>query len=495
MQDKINNIQSKIKNILEFYGHKFMSGKTILDLGCGEADISGVFRQLGADVIGVDARQEHLNIASKKFPGLKTFRADLDRIWLFQNKKFDLILSIDLLNYLSSYEDHIKLICSSTDHLILEAAVVDFEDIITVTLKNSFSSNDGSMNGIQSYPSSKAIEKILSSCQMSFKRMDDFNFNVNSIQYDWISKNSGSLNKNQRRIWFCTKNNKIGKFQLSNSTVVNSPKIELKTSNTVIAKPEVKIETSNIELNPKPKIKLALCISGHLRTFEENYSSVKKFILDKNDCDVFIHTWNTIGHKHRNLDSNLSNTLTNNLLDKITKIYNPKKIVMEKERFFPPTKIMIKRMEKGRDIVGVQSMYYKIESCNLLKKQYENQNGFVYDCVMRFRGDLRIENSLPLNFGQNFDYLYLPTVGNFGGLNDQIAFGSSQIMDKYSTLFSNIDTYLEEGCIMNPEKLLEWHLNKIQLKVNKTDIKYVIVRSNGEIQDNYALEKSMGFSR
>ena len=53
--------------------------KRILDLGCGHADISGVFYRLGADITVVDARQDHLKIAQKKFPGIKAVKMDLDK--------------------------------------------------------------------------------------------------------------------------------------------------------------------------------------------------------------------------------------------------------------------------------------------------------------------------------------------------------------------------------------------------------------------------------
>src|ERR1035437_40198 len=115
--------QNRIKNIVEFYGHKFFYFKKVLDLGCGYGDMGGVLYRLGAAVTGVDARQDHLKIVGKKFSGIKTVKANLDGPWPFSNQKFDLVLDLGLMCHLNNYEQHIKSVCSSTTHLVLETAV------------------------------------------------------------------------------------------------------------------------------------------------------------------------------------------------------------------------------------------------------------------------------------------------------------------------------------------------------------------------------------
>src|SRR5579885_3078979 len=96
--------QKRIKGILEQYGHQFFAHKSILDLGCGHADISAALHRLGADITAIDARQEHLKIVNKKWPGIKTVRADLDSNWPFFGKVFDLVLDLGLVCHLGNYE-------------------------------------------------------------------------------------------------------------------------------------------------------------------------------------------------------------------------------------------------------------------------------------------------------------------------------------------------------------------------------------------------------
>src|SRR5580692_10545851 len=98
--------QKRIKGIVDFYGYKFMYQKKVLDLGCGYADISGTLHRLGAEVTAVDARGDHLKIVSKKFAGIKTIQADLDRNWPFRGAQFDIVLDLGLLCHLANYEAH-----------------------------------------------------------------------------------------------------------------------------------------------------------------------------------------------------------------------------------------------------------------------------------------------------------------------------------------------------------------------------------------------------
>ena len=38
-------------------------------------------------------------------------------------------------------------------------------------------------------------------------------------------------------------------------------------------------------------MKVAICLSGNMRTYEKSFDFLKRKILDVIDCDIFIHTW------------------------------------------------------------------------------------------------------------------------------------------------------------------------------------------------------------
>lgn len=227
--------QKRIKGIVDFYGYKFMYYKKVLDLGCGYADISGVLHRLGADITAVDARQEHLKIVSKKFSGIKTVQADLDRGWPFQGKMFDLVLDLGIVCHLSNFESHLKSVCASTTHLVLETAVCDSSDPYKVIqVEENKGSYDLSANGLGCRPSAAAIERILTECGMNFKRVDSSSYNAAGYVYDWQSRDNDNTDIHNRRMWFAVK----------------------KTSPIQFAKPTMDEQIPNVQ-GPIPSIPLA----------------------------------------------------------------------------------------------------------------------------------------------------------------------------------------------------------------------------------------------
>jgi 2-polyprenyl-3-methyl-5-hydroxy-6-metoxy-1,4-benzoquinol methylase len=499
--------QKRIKGIVDYFGYPFIAHKKVLDLGCGHADLSGVLHRLGADVTAVDSRQEHLKMAAKKYPGIKTVKADLDRGWPFFGKAFDIILNLDLICHLGNYEDHLKAVCASTQHIILETAVCDSDDpyksVIISENKNIY---DLSANGIGIYPTAEAIERVLTDCGFSFKRQDTSKLNSGLFKYDWVAKNDGSTNYFNRRMWYCNRTVSQSQFTKTTHPEITPPcpppiigfvptikDTKVPVSQAYVLNPYLKAKHETKEVGKK--IKTALCISGHLRTFESNFESVKTNILDRMDCDVFIHTWDIMGMAYRPCDSGLYSIETQRLAHKIQKLYNPKKLVIEPTKNFSITPLMQARLLDHRDISGILSMYYKVEACNNLKKEYEKEQNFVYDCVIRFRGDLFMETPMPVDATTNLNHLFIPVYGNFGGMCDQFAYGSSPIMDTYSGLYSNIQKYLEVGAPMHPEKILQFHADYSRLPIAKVHVRFLIKRANGLIQDNMLLERAWGFLR
>jgi SAM-dependent methyltransferase len=200
--------QKRAKGIVDFYGHKFFYHKKVLDLGCGYGDIGGVLYRLGSDVTGVDARQEHLKIVSKKFSGIKCVKADLDGNWPFHGKSFDLTLDMGLLCHLNNFEAHLRAVCASTTNLVLETAVCDSDDpFLCVAVPENKGIYDLSSNGMGCRPTAAAVERVLTECGMNFKRVDKAIYNASDYAYDWQSRNEKSIDSKHRRIWFCVRNN------------------------------------------------------------------------------------------------------------------------------------------------------------------------------------------------------------------------------------------------------------------------------------------------
>ena len=198
--------RNKIKGIIDYFGHASFVQKSVLDLGCGHADIGGALYRLGADTTVVDARQEHLKVVGKKFPGIKVIFADLDHNWPFAGKKFDFILDIDLACHLHNIENHIRNVCNSANSLIFETAVCDSNDPYKVmSLPENNNIYNLSFTGMSSYPTSAYVERLFKECGMSFVRIDNARFNSGNYIYNWREANDDSFSEKKRRIWFAIK--------------------------------------------------------------------------------------------------------------------------------------------------------------------------------------------------------------------------------------------------------------------------------------------------
>ena len=111
----------------------------VLDLGCGGGLICEPLSRLGANVTGVDFILENINVAKKHSKesnlNIKYFTKDLNKIKL--NKKYDLILILEVLEHLENWEEIIskikknlkpkgRIIISTIDRNLLSYALAIF---------------------------------------------------------------------------------------------------------------------------------------------------------------------------------------------------------------------------------------------------------------------------------------------------------------------------------------------------------------------------------
>ena len=161
----------------------------------------------------------------------------------------------------------------------------------------------------------------------------------------------------------------------------------------------MKRDHSNI-LEKKSDYKIALCLSGHTRSFIQPYYALKKYLLDKYEIDLFIHTWTHNGELEYSNDSsgNLKKNVSNQNkidIDTLKLLYNPKKIKIEDQTLNTflsnvPKKIKLNYYKSKGPVMNNFNCWcqmYSIYSANQLKIQFEKDNNFEYDFVIRMRFD------------------------------------------------------------------------------------------------------------
>jgi hypothetical protein len=216
-------------------------------------------------------------------------------------------------------------------------------------------------------------------------------------------------------------------------------------------------------------MKIALCLSGQPRYLEEGFYFIQKYLLSKYKIDVFIHTWwdeDDINKNFKFTNIKRNGTYDPESLKKIEEFYSPKKMMVEPQ-------IIFESFEEvnygGLHPISVPSSFYSLMKSNDLKKEYEKNNKFKYDVVIRCRFDIVI-NNFGLDLEKlNLDKIYVGGEIHYGGQqnvpNDQFAISSSENMDYYSSVFEMISKYYKEGFrTFVGEQLLKHHLITIGLK-------------------------------
>jgi hypothetical protein len=231
-------------------------------------------------------------------------------------------------------------------------------------------------------------------------------------------------------------------------------------------------------------MRVALCISGYFRGLKTSLPTWTKHLFNKDlTIDTFIHTGPNLDiHAHGGIG------FEKDLLNKEIK---PIEIVIENKSHFTNSSLVQQRNTNKRSIDNLFSMYYRIKRCNELKMKYEQNNGFTYDCVIRFRPDIYLRQDVIIDSTTDLSKWNVPKYGDFTGLNDQIAWSSSANMNYYSNAFDYLEKYLIEdpNLIFNPELHLKRHWEKSGCDIHRPEILYNLSRRYGLLPDNKTREQ------
>jgi hypothetical protein len=136
-------------------------------------------------------------------------------------------------------------------------------------------------------------------------------------------------------------------------------------------------------------MRIAILFGGQLRTGVETSKSVFNFLGDYlPNCDFFVHTWDITSYKKGDYSGSHSESfdweaikLKDDYLQEFLEIYKPLKYEIT------PFLKYREEVEDSKDYL-MPHWAYSFWKSNELKKQYENENNFKYDYVIKLRGDL-----------------------------------------------------------------------------------------------------------
>jgi len=193
---------SRMNGIAKYITPGFFKSKTLLELGCGHADIGNKFHDLGAIVTSSDAREGYLETVNEKYPHIKTCILDADKDDI--QEAYDIIVHWGLLYHLNEIENQLEKISRKCNVLLLETEVCDSDDSAFFVSINE-DGYDQAFNARGIRPSPAYVEKVLEKNGFQFKLVKDSILNSGFHSYDWDVKNTNTCAGGLRRFWICWK--------------------------------------------------------------------------------------------------------------------------------------------------------------------------------------------------------------------------------------------------------------------------------------------------
>ena len=194
---------SRMNGVKKYISPDYFKSKTLLELGCGYADIGNMFCELGAIVTSGDARKEHLDVVKDRYPHIKTLLIDGDNDAV--KDKYDIIVHWGLLYHLNEIELHLEKISQQCDVLLLETEVSDSDDK-HFSISTDEGGFDQAFNSKGIRPSPSYVERVLEKNGFQCKLIKDPILNSGYHCYDWDIRNSNTWRDGLRRFWICWKN-------------------------------------------------------------------------------------------------------------------------------------------------------------------------------------------------------------------------------------------------------------------------------------------------
>jgi len=217
-------------------------------------------------------------------------------------------------------------------------------------------------------------------------------------------------------------------------------------------------------------MKVALLISGYLRSFNVNLPNLKSQILDKFDTvDVYIHITKNGDREDKYLN-------INNDIDYINQVLNPVCLLCEDNQ-------LLSEDSKVNNTLNTWFKYYKL---NEIKKENEDIKG-KYDMVIKYRPDLNIASENIFSEDVKKDIIYLPADSKIDKSKlshvednyvcDIFAYGSSKVMDYYFYIYENINYLIRQYGTPVSETLLYNYLNEYEISYKEIDMDYTVLLS------------------
>jgi len=221
-------------------------------------------------------------------------------------------------------------------------------------------------------------------------------------------------------------------------------------------------------------LRLALLITGTSRNYKVNYVTWKKYLFDLFDTDIFFHTYDVTGY-HDEIYNNKINSFNPN---DIIQLLKPKKYIIDSftNKITEFKKKVVSQCSRSNspNPEFIKAQLYSIYQVNELKKMYEKENKFEYDCVIKIRFDTIFHSEFDINditkiystnniilcgnpsiktmkyknaclkCIENFNKLINKKCDSHNDISDIVFMSKSNIMNHYANIYNKYDSYITD---------------------------------------------------
>lgn len=195
--------RSRFNWLVKRYGKKFFKGKTILELGAGSGALGNEFSQLGANVICLEAREEHIADGRKLYPDIAWGLEDFEKEGTLGNIVSEIVINFGVLYHLDNWEKFLRRSLKSTGEIMfLETEVMDSLQDEELKVEEHKEYWDQSFSGIGTRPSPSRIERVIMEEGFTPIMMPESELNYQDLHvYDWEHQDNKQWRNGQRRFW------------------------------------------------------------------------------------------------------------------------------------------------------------------------------------------------------------------------------------------------------------------------------------------------------
>ena len=236
--------------------------------------------------------------------------------------------------------------------------------------------------------------------------------------------------------------------------------------------------------------KVAIILTGHMRTYLKTYKSIINNLLIPNNADLFIITYDIIDNFKLGVGEK-RNEIKIDVAD-INKKFNPYlkvlKIIDSHNFYFEYDRINDFNYKAPERLDRLLTMLKNIYEGYHVIIKYQKENNITYDFIIRTRIDILLKQQIDIdNYKPSPNSIIVPTPDtgmNINGmtLNDHIVIGDSPSMLiylMYSEHMRDVNNYIDVSCV---EPGICYYLVKNGINIDKRFINYNIIRTIDQIE-------------